>query len=110
MGGDNAPDEIISGALESIELLDETDEALGLVFHTLVFAKRILEDEHFLGRKHHGPAPHLLFVIPFVEQEDVAYHIPLPQDILTERKGIQDFHLVVKEPQKLFTLLGYVCF
>ena len=28
MGGDNAPDEIISGALESIELLDETDELI----------------------------------------------------------------------------------
>ena len=28
MGGDNAPDEIISGALESIELLDEDDELI----------------------------------------------------------------------------------
>ena len=28
MGGDNAPDEIIAGALESIELLDENDEVI----------------------------------------------------------------------------------
>ena len=28
MGGDNAPDEIISGALESIELLGENDELI----------------------------------------------------------------------------------
>ena len=28
MGGDNAPDEIISGALESVELLDEDDELI----------------------------------------------------------------------------------
>ena len=28
MGGDNAPGEIISGALESIELLDEDDEVI----------------------------------------------------------------------------------
>ena len=28
MGGDNAPDEIIAGALESIELLGENDELI----------------------------------------------------------------------------------
>lgn len=37
MGGDNAPDEIISGALESIELLDENDEVI------LVGPKEIIE-------------------------------------------------------------------
>jgi len=39
MGGDNAPDEIISGALESIELLDEKDELI------LVGPKEIIESQ-----------------------------------------------------------------
>ena len=39
MGGDNAPDEIIAGALESIELLNETDELI------LVGPKQQIEDK-----------------------------------------------------------------
>ena len=37
MGGDNAPDAIISGALESIELLEEDDELI------LVGQKQVVE-------------------------------------------------------------------
>jgi len=40
MGGDNAPDEIVSGALESVELLSENDELI-LVGSESVLASRI---------------------------------------------------------------------
>ena len=39
MGGDNAPDEIISGVLESIELLSENDELI------LVGPKDLIESQ-----------------------------------------------------------------
>ena len=45
MGGDNAPDEIISGALESVEVLDSDDELIaGYLTDLLTALKRAGKD------------------------------------------------------------------